>query len=464
MERQALLSTVHVAPVGQDVDGFEAYVINVRAAFHRLRLRWNRNLAFLCLFDVLFSFITWALVSQGFHGDFKQNYIAHSVVDFHFSQSLFDVICVSAFRALLLAVAYYMLRSRSSVYMTFAVTASTCFLLVKIFYYGFTDSSQHPSDYMVIFVAFIMPWLECYIWLSRIAPLNRKISLLYGETTGGVVQPSDIEQMLIEERQMTNQFQVPTQLRYGATGLTPQTRPVDALAVGTSAKPINPPQYDAYTTHRVDINEGLGDSDVEDATLAQHRQRSRDNSSDHSPFSTPPSEPSEYIETRSQASSSQITVPMRAMGQMAPNDVFFATLAQSALNFVSEHARLEDSLWRVKEADKNGVVVHSIVKAEGPVYRSQGLIFSSPEQVFRVLYDQFERVPDWSRTFTACKVLRRIEKHTDMIYWATSDAVKQVCNMSYSRSRKLTTFVLRTTLCYPCMYQSCASMLCCLQG
>ena len=28
---------------------------------------------------------------------------------------------------------------------------------------------------MVIFVTFIMPWAEAYIWLSRIAPLNRKL-------------------------------------------------------------------------------------------------------------------------------------------------------------------------------------------------------------------------------------------------------------------------------------------------
>lgn len=34
---------------------------------------------------------------------------------------------------------------------------------------------RHPSDYMVIFVTFIMPWAEAYIWLSRIAPLNRKL-------------------------------------------------------------------------------------------------------------------------------------------------------------------------------------------------------------------------------------------------------------------------------------------------
>lgn len=93
-------------------DGFETHITNVRAAFHNLRLRAHRLLALLCLFDVLFSFITWALVSQvrynrrlhrahvsnrqsltqGFHGDFKKNYIAESVLKYRFDNSLFDVI------------------------------------------------------------------------------------------------------------------------------------------------------------------------------------------------------------------------------------------------------------------------------------------------------------------------------------------------------------------------------------
>ena len=42
------------------------------------------------------------------------------------------------------------------------------------------------------------------------------------------------------------------------------------------------------------------------------------------------------------------------------------------------------------------------------------------------LYDRFESIPEWSQTWSACKVLRRIEKHTDMIYWCTSDRVRQV--------------------------------------
>ena len=48
-------------------DGFESHITNVRAAFHNLRLRAHRLLALLSLFDVLFSFITWALVSQVSH-------------------------------------------------------------------------------------------------------------------------------------------------------------------------------------------------------------------------------------------------------------------------------------------------------------------------------------------------------------------------------------------------------------
>jgi hypothetical protein len=36
-----------------------------------------------------------------------------------------------------------MARARSSFFMVFAVTGSTCFLLAKVFYYGFAASSQY---------------------------------------------------------------------------------------------------------------------------------------------------------------------------------------------------------------------------------------------------------------------------------------------------------------------------------
>lgn len=36
-------------------------------------------------------------------------------------------------------------------------------------------SPRHASDYLVFIAAFILPWAEAYVYLSRVAPLNRKI-------------------------------------------------------------------------------------------------------------------------------------------------------------------------------------------------------------------------------------------------------------------------------------------------
>lgn len=41
-------------------------------------------------------------------------------------------------------------------------------------------SLRHASDYLVFVAAFILPFLEAYVYVSRIAPLNKKLGELWG--------------------------------------------------------------------------------------------------------------------------------------------------------------------------------------------------------------------------------------------------------------------------------------------
>ncbi len=43
-------------------------------------------------------------------------------------------------------------------------------------------------------------------------------------------------------------------------------------------------------------------------------------------------------------------------------------------------------------------------KAEGPIYRSEGLVFASPERLFSFLYDRYDSYPSWTSVFGSCKV------------------------------------------------------------
>lgn len=49
---------------------------------------------------------------------------------------------IALLRAVLLVMAYWVGRSRSSLYIWFTTAGTTAFLMVKIFFYSFSDSSQ----------------------------------------------------------------------------------------------------------------------------------------------------------------------------------------------------------------------------------------------------------------------------------------------------------------------------------
>jgi hypothetical protein len=94
------------------------------------------------------------------------------------------------------------------------------------------------------------------------------------------------------------------------------------------------------------------------------------------------------------------------------------------------------------------VVVSAISKAEGKLFRAEGLVFASPERLFSFLYDRFDHYPQWTSIWSSCKVrsasavgvmhffarsfvsltpvfrpqtLRRIDRHTDMVYMAMTE-------------------------------------------
>lgn len=96
------------------------------------------------------------------------------------------------------------------------------------------------------------------------------------------------------------------------------------------------------------------------------------------------------------------------------------------------------------------MVVSAISKAEGKLFRAEGLVFASPERLFSFLYDRFDDYPQWTSIWSSCKVgwaraagalqflvafasrsltmsglftqtLRRIDRHTDMVYMAMTE-------------------------------------------
>lgn len=54
---------------------------------------------------------------------------------------------------------------------------ATAYPTLTLCYFNF-HSNRHASDYLVFVAAFILPFLEAYVYISRIAPLNKKLGTI----------------------------------------------------------------------------------------------------------------------------------------------------------------------------------------------------------------------------------------------------------------------------------------------
>ncbi|CAM1300287.1 STARD3 (predicted) [Pycnogonum litorale] len=73
--------------------------------------------------------------------------------------------------------------------------------------------------------------------------------------------------------------------------------------------------------------------------------------------------------------------------------------------------------WKLEKTSKYGDTVHSKRdKQVGKVFLLKGIVEINPEQLLKELFYRMEEIPKWNPTVLYCKILQKIDSHTDISY------------------------------------------------
>eukprot|EP00055_Hartaetosiga_balthica_P008200 m.29638 g.29638 ORF g.29638 m.29638 type:complete len:541 (+) comp6173_c1_seq1:126-1748(+) len=380
----------------------------VRDAFQSIHLRVSRTFALFSLFDGLFCVTLWAVISQGFHGEWKNSGIYDSIVYFKFDTSMFDVICVAVARMIIYIVVYWGMKSGRSIFVVITTTVSVLFILVKLFFFKFSLSDL---AYLVFIVAFILPWIEAYMFMNKISPVTKKLALLYGEGTSHQVYPSDVRQILIER---DHGMLVPQGRRFPRShyGSFPE---VASTAQSQTRRAFNAPQANVPEDTDNDYDD---DENLESASHYNRQQIEKQNSGHLQ------TDPLAYAncDNVSVHSNSHHGQEVYRLSSANATMQHMMSLARAAADHVEECATRDtdsnnESLWNTVQ-EHQGVVVQWRKVDNRKVYRCQGLVWASPESLFQFLLDDFDQAHNWSSFWDAVRIQRKIDSHTDVLHIA----------------------------------------------
>lgn len=143
---------------------------------------------FFCLFvtfDLAFSGLLW-LICIMINGDNISNAIDKQIYHYTIHTSLFDIVLVAIFRFLILLLFYGLCSINHWFIIALSTTATSIFLIAKVFQYSWVDSHQPVFEVLFILTSFVISWGEAWFLDFRVLP--QEFSL-----TRVLVNPSDNE-------------------------------------------------------------------------------------------------------------------------------------------------------------------------------------------------------------------------------------------------------------------------------
>eukprot|EP00052_Salpingoeca_macrocollata_P023660 m.208892 g.208892 ORF g.208892 m.208892 type:complete len:538 (+) comp22085_c0_seq5:133-1746(+) len=363
----------------------------LQSSLHEARQRAHRTLAFFCVFDFLFIMLLWALVSQGFHGAFSN--VSDSISRYQYQDSLFDVVCLALVRALFLIVCYWYMRWTSPWCVMITTGSSTAFLLVKVFYYGFTDTSR-PTDYVVFIAAFVIPWCEAWIYMSRISPLDKQIALLYAHE----LKPENLFTAMHVDMLSHAMHSPPS---YPASSSSSHQHGQARAALAS----------DPY------VRQGLGQHFSYPDTVRGARNLGSLGDDDDT-FTTPRASPTPS--TRDEMDSEEPGSPVARGPRIlaTPTPAQCAMLMREGNDAVQTllACALDKQIPWAPETEQRGVTICSIMVDKRKVYRSEGFLHIKPRDLFEMLLELSETDETWFGTWECCRSLSLLDSCSDLMF------------------------------------------------
>ncbi|XP_070536813.1 stAR-related lipid transfer protein 3-like isoform X2 [Ptychodera flava] len=331
----------------------------------------RRMFCLVTLFDLLFIFLLWMLhasISLGLKTEF------HCQLEkYNFKTSLFDIVLLSAVRAILLLLAYALCKSKHWFMVAFTTFATCAFLISKVIVFDWNQKSStlpdechrgssHPLDYIIFLISFAMAWIETWLLDWKVLPREKKFAHMYERQ---IASSSERAPLLgSNQPQRTNRFE-----SYRSD-----------------------PGSEFYTPSGSE-SESEVDSDENGHRKGFHS-----------------------LPTSRSASFTNLHL-------LEPKDQEYYRKGKDAMEKLLQILKTEDG-WKLEKENGTGVTVYARDFGEsiGRLYKMQGIVEIDARCLFEELFYKLEDSPKWNPTVSDAKILHTIDDHTDISYNQAAEA------------------------------------------
>lgn len=97
----------------------------------------------------------------------------------------------------------------------------------------------------------------------------------------------------------------------------------------------------------------------------------------------------------------------------------YRRLAKEALLIACNSMKSEE--WEVESTSEEDIVYSRKIFRDKKIYKFVGTISAAPTVVFEQMYVKFEDAPNWNRSLVECRVLKKIDDATDIVYQVAAE-------------------------------------------
>ncbi|KJE97851.1 hypothetical protein CAOG_07933 [Capsaspora owczarzaki ATCC 30864] len=377
----------------------------------RFSSRFLRVFLIMTGFDALFELLLFVVVAKT-ESVSASDFFNQQAVHFKFATSVFDVMMLASARLFVLLLTFVIAKPHGSI-VAVTTLASTAYLLAKVFYYSF--SSSDPGEYILLIVAFVMPWLQAWMWAARAfrnrsnkrqaalaASLNETASLLnnsYGVATYAPQSSSRYGTApVFREIEKSPAY---------ATRFGQHEDETTAQLPGLSREETpfrTPPELDEQSIADEETKSLMDQAAPNSASLAVPV------------FSGPPSKRPSIVGTYSQPNPKARHIPPNLV-----RDAEYRRLAVEALDLMWSYSISNDG-WTLS-SDKNESQIYWRNSPTVVLFKSVTVLDVSPTALFELLFYNIENHPSWNENVTDYHVIYKIDDYTDVTLTQTNKAV-----------------------------------------
>ncbi|XP_077993656.1 stAR-related lipid transfer protein 3-like isoform X3 [Glandiceps talaboti] len=329
----------------------------------------RRMFCLVTLFDFLFIFLLWILqasVSRGLKTEF------HCQIQlYNFKTSLFDIVLLSALRAVLLLLAYAVCKSKHWLMVAFTTLATCCFLIAKVILFDWvqksttavpaecfrTSGSSQSLHYVIFLLSFAMAWVETWLLDWKVLPQEKKFAIMYerqGFSRSGERQP-----LLYDDRSRDRRF--------------------DSYHSAQGSEFYSPVSSESETEYASDEEMGRGRRTFQSLPASQS------------------------------ASSTNINL-------LSPKDKEYYMKGRDAMEKMLQMVKADDG-WKLEKQNSTGVTVYvKDFHDLGRIYKMEGNVDIDAQLLFEELFYKLPDSPKWNPTIAEAKIIHTVDDHTDIAY------------------------------------------------